>query len=81
MISFTAFEYLFRSGFRILFSGFLLILEMKYMFLELLFPRFMDGLLFLFTGILSFMLILRFGDDLWKLFAEPVRFKFVLNIT
>ena len=74
MISFTVLEYLFRSGFQILFSGFLLILAMKYMFLELLFLRFVVDLCFVFTASVNFMFMLRFGDDLWKQYTEPVRF-------
>ena len=76
MISFTVLECLFRSEFRILFLGFLQAFELEYMFLEFV----VDSLL-MFTGFLYFMILFRFGDDFWKLFAEPVRFMFVLNIT
>ena len=75
MISFTDLEYLFRSGFLILFSGFLLILEMKYMLLELLMLRFVIDSCFVITGSMYYMLLLlRFSDDLWKQYTEPVRF-------
>ena len=81
MISLTVFECLFRSEFRILFLGFLEVLELKYFFLELLFLRFVVDCWFLFTGFLCFMLLFKFGVNLWKLFAEPVRFMFVLKFT
>ena len=80
MFPFTILEYLFRSEFRILFLGFLQVFELKYMFLEFLFLRFVVDSCFVFTGSMYFMLMLRFGVDLWKLFTEPVRFMFVLNI-
>ena len=81
MIQLTVLECLFRSEFRILFLGLLQILELEYMFLELLFLEFVVDSLLMFTGFLYFMILFRFGDDLWKLFVEPVRFMFVLNIT
>ena len=64
MISFTVLECLFRSEFRILFLGFLQVLELEYMSLELLFIIFVVDVWFMLTGSMFFMLILRFGVDL-----------------
>ena len=72
MISLTVFECLFRSEFRILFLGFLQVLELKYMFLELLLLRFVVDSWYLFTGSLCFILLFRFGVDLRLLFAESL---------
>ena len=81
MNSFTVLEYLFRSGFRILFSGFLLILELEYMFLELLLLCFVVDVWYLLAGSMYSMFIFRFGNVLWRLFEEPMRFMCLLKIT
>ena len=81
MFPFTVLECLFRSELRVLFLGFLQVFELEYMFLELLFIRFVVDVWFILSGSMCFMLMLRFSVDLWKLFTEPVRFMFVLNIT
>ena len=80
MFPFTVLEYLFRYEFHILLLGFLQEFELKYMFLELLFLRFVVDSCFMLVGSMYSILMLRFGVELWKLFTEPVRFKFVLNI-
>ena len=72
MILLTVLECLFKFEFRILFLEFLQVLELKYMFLELLFLRFVVDLCFVFTGSVNFMFMLRFGDDLWKQYTKPV---------
>ena len=57
-----------------LFLGFLQEFELKYMFPELLIILFVVDVLFMLAGSMRFMLILRFGIVVWKLFTEPVRF-------
>ena len=81
MNSFTVLEYLFRSGFRILFSGFLLILELEYMFLELLLLRSVVDVWYFLARSMHPMFIFRFGNVLWNQFEEPVRFMCLLKIT
>ena len=79
MILLTVLECLFRSEFRILFLGFLQVLELKYKFLELLFLRFVVDSWYLFTGFLCFMLLFRFSVNVRILFAELVRFILMLR--
>ena len=57
-----------------MFLGFLLELKLKYMFPELLIILFVDDVWFMLAEPMHFMLILRFGIVVWKVFTELVRF-------
>ena len=41
----------------------------------------MDSCFVIIRSVYYMLLLFRFGDDLWKLFAEPVRFMCLLNIS